>query len=85
MMAIPDDMKIPARVRAVLERVSTGQRLVKSFRNKESGNTEVEFFYEPSGRRCGPKSAEAAIATGLLVPKGDGLFGAEFSQSWVAP
>jgi hypothetical protein len=40
---------------------------------------------EPGGHAVGRKSAENAIKHGLLVPSNDGLFGAEFSQTWTAP
>lgn len=77
--------KIPVRVQRVVERVRGGERLCKSFFAKETGNTEVEFHFEPSGKRCGPKSAEEAIKAGLVVPLNDGLFGEETSQQWQAP
>lgn len=57
--------KIPVRVQRVVERVKGGERLCKSFFAKENGNAEVEFHFEPSGKKCGPKSAEEAIAAAL--------------------
>ncbi|TNC14884.1 hypothetical protein FF100_04715 [Methylobacterium terricola] len=58
--------------------------LCRTFRMKETGEGETLFAFEPSGRSCGPKSAEAAIGSGWLVPQADGLFGAESSQTFVA-
>jgi len=77
--------RIPARVQAVVDKCRSGQTLCKFLRQKETGETETVFFFEPSGRRCGPKSAVAAIDAGLLKPSGDGLFGQESSQTWTAP
>ena len=76
--------KIPRTVLAVVENLKRGQTLCKLLRRKETGETEVIFFYEPSGRQCGPKTAQKAIAAGLLKPSGDGLFGPESSQTWIA-
>ena len=75
---------LPARVKKVIDAVEGGQRLCKSYRFKKSGESEVEFHYEPSGKRVGPKSAEQAISTNEILPVGDGLFGAETSQQWKA-
>lgn len=77
------ETKISGRAVAIIERCRNGQRLCKSFRFKESGDTEVMFFFEPSGKRAGPKSAQEAIASGLLKPINDGLF--DNSQTWTAP
>lgn len=76
------EIKISGRAAAIIERCKNGQRLCKSFRFKESGDTEIIFFFEPSGKRAGPKSAQEAIATGLLKPMGDGLL--DDSQTWAA-
>jgi hypothetical protein len=40
------------------------------------------FFFEPGGAPVGRRSVENAIEHGLLKPRNDGLFGAEFSQTW---
>lgn len=77
-----ENRHLPARVKSVFAKMNGGERLVKSFRYKESGDTEVNFTFEPSGKRAGPKSAMAAIETGLLRPLGDGLFGDDLSQTW---
>jgi hypothetical protein len=77
------EVRMSGRAAAIIERCKNGQRLCKSFRFKESGDTEIIFFFEPSGKRAGPKSAQEAIATGLLKPLNDGLFDA--SQTWTAP
>ena len=77
-----NEVQMSHRAAAIIERCKNGQRLCKSFRFKESGDTEVLFFFEPSGKRAGPKSAQEAIATGLLKPLNDGLF--DSSQTWAA-
>lgn len=76
------EAKIPARVQKIVNAVRSGQRLCKSFRYKESGEKETNFYFEPSGKHCGPKSAEAAIELGLVTPLCDGLFGPETSQQF---
>lgn len=75
---------LPKRVQHIILVMRNGQKLCKSLRMKETGETEISFVYEPSGKRVGPKSADAAIKSGLLRPMGDGLLGDEFSQSWAA-
>jgi hypothetical protein len=62
-----------------------GQTLCCFFRQSEERGNEVAFFLEPSGSLVSRKSAENAIRHGLVVPSNDGLFGSEFSQTWVAP
>jgi hypothetical protein len=52
--------------------------------SEEKGN-EVVYFLEPGGTSVGRKTVENALKHGLIVPQNDGLFGAEFSQTWVAP
>lgn len=79
-----DDVKLPKRVISVIEKVRAGQTLVKTYRHKESGDTEVVFSLHPSGKMVGPASAEQATTCGLLAPNNDGLFGAESSQTWRA-
>lgn len=78
------NVRLPARVRRVVKTVEAGERLCKFLRKEETGETEVIFFFEPSGRRCGPASAQAAIKSGLLAPCDDGLLGADSSQTWTA-
>lgn len=75
---------IPKTILAIADRCRGGQTLCKHLRRKDTGETEVEFFFEPSGRRCGPKRAQRAIALGIVTPHGDGLFGAETSQTFGA-
>lgn len=76
--------KIPKRVESIIERCRSGETLCKTFRHKESGETEVLYHFHPSGRSAGPKSAAAAVGTGLLRPSADGLFGADTAQTWRA-
>lgn len=77
---------LPARVRRVINTVRRGQRLTKSLRLKETGDlaTQITFAFEPSGRRAGLKSSQEAIASGFLLPMGDGLLGDDSSQTWRA-
>lgn len=79
-----DIEKLPKCVRRAIELVQGGATLVYQHRIKATGAGEESFHFEPSGRACGPTTARAAIASGLLKPRCDGLFGAESSQSWGA-
>lgn len=71
---------LPKRVWRVIDQVRGGQKLCK-FR---TGAETIEFVLEPRAIPIAPKAANAAIASGLLRPQGDGLFGADTSQTWVA-
>lgn len=75
--------RLPARVQGVIEKVRAGERLCKSFRFKETGETEINFYFEPSGKRAGPVSAQRATETEFLRPLNDALFD-DNSQTWVA-
>ncbi len=75
--------RVPKRAQRIVEILQRGQRLCKSVRLKETGVMEVKFYFEPSGRSVGPRSAQAAIASGLLRVSGDGLFDG-FDQTWSA-
>ena len=72
------------RIQAIVDRCQRGERLRKALSLNEAGKTEITFWFDPSQKRCGPKSAAAAIKSGLLVPAGDGLLGPESSQTWTA-
>lgn len=76
--------ELPKRAQVIVDRVRNGETLCKSIRHKETGETELSFTFEPSGKRAGPKSAERAIECGLLAPGGAGLFDASTSQTWRA-
>jgi hypothetical protein len=76
--------ELPRRVQRVIKACRGGARLTKSLRLKEAGETEVTFVFEPSGRRAPVKSSQEAIASGFLVPMGDGLFDPSLSQTWRA-
>lgn len=76
--------KVPVRVQRIVDACRGGQSLVVFHLHKASGETEQVYRLEPSGKVVGPKGAAQAIADGLLSPRGDGLFGAEFSQAWGA-
>jgi hypothetical protein len=77
-----NDNKLPKRVKRVIDIAASGQRIIKTYRLKESGEHEVIFTFMPSGRSAPPQSCIDAIEGGYLSPLGDGLFGAETSQSW---
>jgi hypothetical protein len=75
--------QFPQRVLRVLAAVNKkGQVLVREHRRNRNGDSEEVFHFEPSGHHCPPASAREAIASGLLHPRGDGLFGFDTSQSW---
>lgn len=76
--------QLPKLARAIVDRVRSGEALCKSIRPMETGEADITFTFEPSGKRAGPKSALRAIECGLLAPNNDGLFGAPTSQTWVA-
>lgn len=75
-------VRLPARVWRVIDTARSGQKLCKFLRKKETGETDVQFAFEPKAKRVPTKSAQDAIKSGLLKPLGDGLFGE--SQTWVA-
>jgi hypothetical protein len=52
---------------------------------KDSGETEVAFHFEPSGKSAPPFTALKAIREGLVVPFGDALFSEDMSQTWGLP
>lgn len=79
-----ESTRVSARVQRIVDRCRGGERLCKTYRQKATGETEVLFCFEPSGRRAAPASAAQAIESGLLRPLGDGLLGEESSQSWAA-
>jgi hypothetical protein len=76
--------KLPMRVRRVIGRCREGEKLCRYLKMKTTGQTEVVFTFEPSGKTAPPKSSRAAISSGFLAPGGDGLFGDEFSQTYSA-
>lgn len=77
-------VKLPKRVWNVIDRVRDGGKLCKFLRPVNGLEDDTQFFIEPQGRRVPAKSAQEAIKSGLLRPTGDGLFGEETSQTWVA-
>jgi hypothetical protein len=66
--------RLPARVQEVVGACRGGQTLCLYIRHSDVGD-ERSYWLEPSGRPAGSKSAEEAIAAGLLIPNGDALFG----------
>jgi len=80
----PPMTDLPVRVRRIIVTLRRGHALCRTFRMKEDGSGDTTYAFEPSGRRCGAKSAEAAIASGYLSPQPDGLFGAVTAQTFVS-
>jgi hypothetical protein len=76
-----NDMKMSRRTKATIfdPCLHGGQSLCISRSGKEA-----HYSLEPSGHRVDTKSALEAIATGLLKPGCDGLFGTSDSQTWSA-
>lgn len=77
-------VRLPKRVWRVIDAARDGKKLCKTLRKTAEGKTEVEFSLEPVARRIPVKDAQEAIASTLLAPSGDGLFGEETSQTWIA-
>jgi hypothetical protein len=76
----------PKRVLRVAEICRGGQRLHCQFRPRAIGETDDVrlWWFEPSGKGCGPASAREAIELGLIVPVDDGLFGSDDAQTYIA-
>lgn len=74
--------KLPFHVRRVIDRCREGETLCVTFQPKEIGDPIC--YFEPGGKRVGHVSALKATKTDFLRPGGDGLFGAESSQTWTA-
>lgn len=71
----------PKRVRDLIDQVKEGVTLNKTFVRLETGNVETAYVLRPSNRSVGTATAEAAIASGKLRPRPDGLF-SDTPQSW---
>lgn len=79
-----EQLKLPLRVRRIIQRCRNGYSLVLTNVNLQGGGVEkVYTYHRASGRRVPTVSAEEAIASGELVANDDGLF-AETSQTWRA-
>jgi len=76
--------KVPKSVQKIVENLRGGKKLCRAQRTTTAGETSVQFFYEPGGRRYGTKTAEKAIAHGVVKPCGDALFSEVDSQTWEA-
>lgn len=72
-------------VKALVKACQSGQRLCKFMHGKHYEEQSAYYVLEPSGRPVHARTASGAIRAGLLMPAGDGLFGLEDSQTWVAP
>lgn len=79
------EAKIPKRIQKIVDTCRGGQRLTRTLPTiRDNMRLDPIFRFEPSGREAPAFSAMQAISSGLLVPCRDGLFGAEFSQTFVA-
>lgn len=83
MTKTPKPEKPWKRAVRIVEQCRAGKRLCCFNQPSEETGSEVVYFFEPGGARVGRKSVENAIQHGLLIPQNDGLFGAEFSQTFV--
>lgn len=75
--------RLPVRVQKIVGACVAGQTLCLAIKHSEVGD-EKSYWLEPSGRPAGTKSAEEAIALGLLKPSGDSLFAEADSQTYRA-
>lgn len=76
--------KYPKRVLNIVKACENGQTLHYCNVTLRGGNSEPQYWFEPSGKSAPPKSSRQAIDAGLVVPMGDGLFGGLSSQSFRA-
>lgn len=68
----------------VVERCRTWKLKICCFnRQTEQEGSEIVYFTEPGGYSVGRRTVENALKHGLLIPQNDGLFGAEFSQTYI--
>lgn len=79
---MPKKPKLWKRAEKIVKACESGKSLCRYNRATETGGTEIVYFLEPGGKQVGSRSAENAIKCGPLAPREDGLFGAEFSQTW---
>lgn len=69
-----DDLKLPQRVKHIIEQCRRGNLLMLTIVNLQGGGQEKVYTFYPVGRRRVPTiSAEEAIASGELIPNRDGL------------
>lgn len=78
---MPDEVNLPKRVWRVIEHCRHGQTLCRSL---APDGGEPRFWLDPSNRNVGPRSAQEAIASGLLTPGRDCLFHDDNDQTWSA-
>lgn len=78
----PKEKRLPVRIQTIVGACKGGQTLCLAIRQSDVGDERV-YWFEPSGRPAGTKSADQAIEMGLLVPTGDGLFAGD-SQTYRA-
>jgi hypothetical protein len=71
------------RVERLLLAMEKG-RVLCSGVTPRGGEGGIAYWLEPTGKRVGPDTARTAMAQGLVVPQGDGLF-ADAPQTWRLP
>lgn len=81
-----ETLRLPQRVRKVIDRCAGGQPLCMGFKVKTTGDLEIVWHFEPCGKAVGPDMAKAAVDSGYLEPQNDGLplGDCAFSQTWRA-
>ena len=77
------EKRLPVRIQKIVGACKAGQTLCLHIKHSDVGD-ERAFWLEPSGRAAGTKSAQEAIALGLLIPMGDALFSDDDSQTYRA-
>lgn len=75
---------LPRRCLMILARLRAGERLCRSFRQRQSDDATV-WWLEPSGTQCGPVSARLIASTPMVRSYDPGLFqgGGDDPQSWI--
>lgn len=76
------EKKVPKRVQRIVDACRGGQTLCRSIAPTRLGTCEDRWFLHPSNKEVSRLSATEASL--LLIPRCDGLFGADTSQTWGA-
>ncbi|WP_129610852.1 MULTISPECIES: hypothetical protein [Rhodoplanes] len=69
---------------SIIRAMQSGERLTRTLRHKRTGECEITFALEPSGKTVSRRSGEIAIRTRFVEPLQDGLFGPDTSQTYRA-
>lgn len=80
------EKKLPKRVESIISRCRSGETLCRSYRPRTIGESDdvVMWWFEPSGKPCGPASARQAVDTRQIVPCDPGLLNDGNAQSFRA-